>query len=373
VAVKAPERGIAGLRETCALGQDEVRLFAEVSERLRKVVPFDGSAWFGTDPATILATSPVRIENVETGQCDSYWERECLVEDALLFRDVARSDSGIGSLYQATDGQPGRSARYREFLAPQGYGDEIRAALRVGKSTWGVIDLFRDRSRPAFTTDEIDLVQSVVPALGGALQTLARRTRVTSAGAADGPGTALFGRDGAMLSLDETAEQLFAELAGPRWSDLPLPMTPVYAAVARASAIDEGRDRGPASTRIRATSGRWLHVRASCLRGRGGEAGSIAVTIEPAVSAQIAPIIVEAYRLTPREQEVTRAVARGLSNPEIAAELYLSPHTVRDHLKAIFTKTGVASRGELVAKFFAEHYGPAMHSAGAFAEHVEVG
>jgi DNA-binding NarL/FixJ family response regulator len=76
----------------------------------------------------------------------------------------------------------------------------------------------------------------------------------------------------------------------------------------------------------------------------------------------MAPIIVEAYCLTTREQEVVRAVARGLSNPEIGAELYLSPHTVRDHLKAVFGKVGVSSRGELVAKLVADHYGPVLHA-----------
>lgn len=65
-------------------------------------------------------------------------------------------------------------------------------------------------------------------------------------------------------------------------------------------------------------------------------------------------------------------MARGLSNPEIAAELTLSPHTVRDHLKAIFAKVGVGSRGELVAKLFAEHYGPALHRPDANVVHVHV-
>ena len=39
----------------------------------------------------------------------------------------------------------------------------------------------------------------------------------------------------------------------------------------------------------------------------------------------------------------------------IAAELGLSSHTVRDHVKAIFDKAGVSSRGELVARLFSEH------------------
>jgi DNA-binding CsgD family transcriptional regulator len=286
----------------------------------------------------------------------------------MLYRDIARSPLGVASLYAMTDGQPARSARYREFLAPQGYGDELRAAFRLGESTWGVMDLYRDRARTAFTASDIEKVRSIVPAVATALRTSATAS-VPTAGVG-GPGTALFDQAGVLLSLDEQAERLFHEIAGPGWASQPTPMTPVYAVVARACAVQEGRDRGPASARLRLASGRWLSVHASCLRGADGRPGPTALTIEPAKSAQIAPIIVEAYGLTAREQEITRAVARGLSNQEIAAERFLSPHTVRDHLKAIFAKVGVASRGELVAKLFAEHYAPGTHAPGAYV-HVE--
>jgi DNA-binding CsgD family transcriptional regulator len=363
------DRRLGELSAACARAATDQQLFEDVSRRLREVVSFDGAAWFATDPATILATSPVRIENVETGHCESFWERECRIEDSLLFRDVARSPLGIATLYDATDGQPARSARYREFLAPQGYGDEMRAAFRVGETTWGVVDLYRDRARSAFTPEELEQVRSILPAVGAALRQFSTRPNV-SAGI-DGPGTALFQPDGTLLSLDDQAERLFAEVGGPQWTSHPLPMTPIYAVVARASAVLEGRDRGPASARLRSSSGRWLSVHASCLRSADGQPGPTALTIEPAKSAQIAPIIVEAYALTPREQEITRGVARGLSNQEIAGDLYLSPHTVRDHLKAIFGKVGVASRGELVAKLFADHYGPALHEPGAYT-HVEI-
>ena len=57
---------------------------------------------------------------------------------------------------------------------------------------------------------------------------------------------------------------------------------------------------------------------------------------------------------------MTHAVARGLTNNDIATELNVSVHTVRDHLKAVFAKMDVTSRGELVAKIFASHYAPAL-------------
>ncbi|MGO1511008.1 MAG: response regulator [Actinomycetaceae bacterium] len=48
--------------------------------------------------------------------------------------------------------------------------------------------------------------------------------------------------------------------------------------------------------------------------------------------------------LTEREQDVARAVARGLSNAEIAAELYLGVATVKTHVGRVFNKLGVANR-----------------------------
>jgi DNA-binding CsgD family transcriptional regulator len=367
------ERDIAGIADECAGADSDIDLFDAVSTRLKRLVPFDGSAWFATDPVTILGTSPIRIENVEAGHCETYWERECRVEDALLFRDLARNDAGVGTLYSATGDRPGRSARYREFLAPQGYGDELRAAFRVAGSTWGVVDLFREETSRPFSAADAEVVRRVLPTVAAALRDFSAAGKVAPGPiAVDGPGTALFDDSGALLSLDEAAERLFTELGGPSWAAKPMPMTPVYGVIARAVAVSEGRELGPSTARMRAASGRWLTVHASCLRGRDGRTGPTAVTIEPAKSTQIAPIIVEAYNLTAREQEITRAVARGLSNAEIAADLFLSPHTVRDHLKAVFAKVGVASRGELTAKLFAEHYLPAIHSPQAHVQHVQI-
>lgn len=53
--------------------------------------------------------------------------------------------------------------------------------------------------------------------------------------------------------------------------------------------------------------------------------------------------------LTPQEESVTTLVARGLSNREVAAELFISPKTVQYHLTRIYAKLGVRSRSELAA------------------------
>jgi DNA-binding CsgD family transcriptional regulator len=53
--------------------------------------------------------------------------------------------------------------------------------------------------------------------------------------------------------------------------------------------------------------------------------------------------------LTPQEDAVTALVAQGLSNREVAAELYVSPKTVQYHLTRVYAKLGVRSRAELAA------------------------
>jgi DNA-binding NarL/FixJ family response regulator len=58
--------------------------------------------------------------------------------------------------------------------------------------------------------------------------------------------------------------------------------------------------------------------------------------------------------LTEREVEVLRLIAAGLTNNEIAGELYLSAKTVSRHLSNIFTKIGVSSRAGATAFAF-EH------------------
>jgi DNA-binding NarL/FixJ family response regulator len=52
--------------------------------------------------------------------------------------------------------------------------------------------------------------------------------------------------------------------------------------------------------------------------------------------------------LTQREAEILCLIARGKTNPDIAAELYLSAHTVKSHINRIFAKTGSADRGAAI-------------------------
>jgi DNA-binding NarL/FixJ family response regulator len=69
--------------------------------------------------------------------------------------------------------------------------------------------------------------------------------------------------------------------------------------------------------------------------------------IKPAKSEQPAEAEAE-LQLSQREQEVLRHIAKGFSYAEISDLLNLSTHTVASHLKSIYRKIGVHSRGEAV-------------------------
>lgn len=340
-------------------------VFAAVSPPLRGLVPFHAAAWLATDPGTGLPTSPVRIDDLEgitQAMCATHWEHELLVEDVNLFRHLARSDIPAGALSH-TVADPRQSPRYRRFLRPLGFNDELRTVLRVGDAPWGSITMWRRDG--AFTPRETALLAELSAPVGEALRRHARPSIVHAEPRDhDRPGLLLFDPNGHLTSVNDDASRWLAELPPEPGIGTDHGLLPVWLLITayRAGAIRHGAGDGTARTRVRTRQGRWLICHASCLRHHDGSPGPVALVIEPAQPADIAPIVVEAYGLTDREQQIVRLIARGAATTDISEELHLSPHTVRDHVKAIFAKAEVSSRGELTAKLFAEFYEP-VHAA----------
>ena len=232
--------------------------------------------------------------------------------------------------------------------------------------TWGGITLLRQVGDAPFASTDASLLASLSPDL---LEGLRRAILLTVPPAAedgeaetgdDPPGVLVLAEDGTIELADAPARRWLAALTGATGSDGDAP--PVLVAVARrARQAATGRSRvSAAAARIRTPSGRWLVARGSLL-GDGSD-GRAAVILEPAHAHQLAPLIAEAYGLNERERAVTQLVARGLSTSQIASQLYLSPYTVQDHLKSIFDKVAVRTRGELVARVFFDHYSPRLTS-----------
>jgi len=364
--------GRQALIERAAQAPSVMDVFIAASSRLQQAVPFDSAVWLATDPATGLPTAPALNVNMahanDPGTCSRVWELEFLVDDVNRYRDLARASRPAAGLRAATGNRPDRSARYRAILRPHGFGDELRAVLRADGAAWALFSLFREIGRPPFEPADSALVAEVCEPLADAIRDLARPVPATPPDRAEiGPGMLLFDADGHLVSLNDEAEAWIDELRGdhpePGADGVRLPMI-VLTTLMRARTQALGRARGGARARVRGASGRWLVCHASCLRAADGTIAETALVLEPAAGSEIAPIIVEAYELSPRERQITQLIARGIPTEDIAATLHLSRHTVRDYIKAIFEKVGVRSRGELVARLFAEHYAPIRLDAG---------
>ncbi len=145
--------------------------------------------------------------------------------------------------------------------------------------------------------------------------------------------------EGTSSSSGRWLEQLGGRADG---AELPVEISALAARLRHLDAAHPALPRLQARTR----SGNWAVLHASWM---STELATIAVIIEAAAPADVAPVIMSAYGLTDREQTITRLVCQGLSTRLIANHLHLTADTVQDHLKSIFTRTGVHSRGELVA------------------------
>ena len=104
----------------------------------------------------------------------------------------------------------------------------------------------------------------------------------------------------------------------------------------------------PACVRIRTPRGRWATFEGAALQG--AYSGQVAITLREASPDEVCDLLCRTFDLTPRERELLALVLDGLATKQLAQALCISPHTVQDHLKAIFAKTGLRSRRELVSQ-----------------------
>jgi DNA-binding NarL/FixJ family response regulator len=78
------------------------------------------------------------------------------------------------------------------------------------------------------------------------------------------------------------------------------------------------------------------------------------IPAEPVTAPPVAKASTYPDELTPREVEVLRLVAQGLTDAQVAETLVISPRTVNSHLKAIYGKIGVSSRSA-ATRYALEH------------------
>ena len=245
-------------------------------------------------------------------------------------------------------------------MQPYGGDQELLVALRTRTGeAWGVLGLYREPDRPLFNADELRFLREARPiwprAPGAGCSSARRRPRGAGGARAGHPPRRLERR-----VADAGVERWLAELPDGDWEARGKLPPAVLAVAGRALRTAEGADTPGevALARVLSRAGRWMVLHGAALVADGRR--RVAVIIEPAHPARIASLLMAAYGLTEREQEVTRLVLQGYATVEIAERLAVMPQTVQQHLKSVFDKTGVRSRRELVGKVFFTHYEPRL-------------
>lgn len=342
----------------CHAGLDSHTLGIEFLKRLRSVMPIDVAYFITADPATLLFTGAVAHEL--DSACPAFIRNEFLDEDVNKFAWLVKRRTPVGDLSEATAGDLERSTRYREILVPLALGDELRAVFIEHGSCWGYLCLHRERSAPAFTPAEAAFLRRLTPHVALGLRKALLLGSITTLQRLEEPGVLLLTDDLSPVASTPSAQRWLAEVApADLVNKLALPSV-ISALVGRLQALELGSDGQPElmpKARLRTASGHWLVLHASRLSTPGKE-GQIAVLFEVAQPTEVAPLILQAYQLSKRESEIVQSVLWGYSTAEIAATLQISPHTVQDHLKAIFEKVGVRSRRELAGHLYAQQYEP---------------
>jgi DNA-binding CsgD family transcriptional regulator len=339
-------------------GLDLVSFWRASTEVLAGAVPHDAApCWFTLDPASLLVTSHFD-ENVP--ELPPQWMiHEYYQDDVNKLADVARSQRGISTLHEATGGDPASSPRWH-FNMTLGGDQELIAALRTpAGEVWGALGLYREPGRPLFDDAELAFVRAVAPSLAEGARRGLLVGEATDPEGPDAPGLVVLSHDGEVESATPGVERWLVALPDGDLQSGKLPSA-VRAVAGRALRTAEHPDQPGeiAVSRVLSRSGTWVVLHGASLVS--GDARRVAVIVEPAHPARIAPLLMSAYGLTEREQEITRLVLQGNSTAEIAERLVVSTHTVQQHLKSVFDKTGVRSRRDLVGKVFFAHYEPRL-------------
>jgi DNA-binding CsgD family transcriptional regulator len=322
--------------------------FDEAALRLKRAVPFDGACWHTLDPGSDLITQH-HLQDIPD-RFPVLADNEYACNDVNKFAQIAHAPRKAATLLAATDGQPERSPRFRDLLTPAGIGPELRSAFVADGATWGALILVRRAGQPEFAEAEVELLASASSLFARAVRRgLVAEASAPAETAPEAPGLVELDAEGGLIRASSSAEPLLAELSGTTAQD----GVRASALQAVASATRSAGRELPSAT-VRTPGGRWLVLHG----GRMGSPreGTVAVFLQRAHPTLVAPLLLKAYGLTAREQDVAQLVLHGATAVQAAQRLSISPHTVNDHLKAIFEKTGARTRGELSATlFFGEH------------------
>jgi DNA-binding CsgD family transcriptional regulator len=343
------------LLASCRLSREDFT--EEAMGALRQAIDLGGpSCWVLADPASLLPTG----HEITDADMAFEWSVPRLTAlhqgyDVASDRSTAGGEEPVATLSMSTGGDLARSQLWDECFRPHGVGDCFFLACRDRYGTWGWVNGSRERPDRPFTAEDVRLLKDVSESVGATMRQMMTGDFSPPADSPP-PGVIICDHHLRETSWTPAAHRWLAQLSdGPHWHRHGLLPPAVYGVAGRLLAAAEGSGR-TARARLRTGIGTWAVLDGSRLVGEAG--GQVAITIRAATADEVLEILCRAYELTPRESELVRLVVGGLRTQQVAERLFITPYTVKDHLKAIFEKVGVRSRGELVGRMTGHAKGP---------------
>ncbi len=336
------ERAYRARRDITALaasGLSVSTLHAEAIRIIGRDISSELTCWATIDPGSLVISTMTNGETRIPSQFEPLLaDAEYSPREPHTFASMAKRKEALTRMSDLAITEQDSSARYRNVWRPLGVNQEVRVLFDCGGACWGGAGIVR--AGMDFTSRELEYLAAIAPAVAGATR-MAVRSELSGGESRVAPAIVLLDSRGSLRSATPEAK-LWEEQVDEGDPGRFLLMMRIMARGAR------GASAGGFRATVRDGRGGWAVMQASVLIG--DDSDDVAVSIAPARGERLTSMLLAAYGLSPRECEVCLEVMSGHPTATIAQRLFVSPNTVQDHLKSIFLKVGVRSRGELVAR-----------------------
>lgn len=330
----------------CGQGLDGRALRLELLNEVRTHLPFDSYVWLLTDPETCVGCAPI-------ADLPSLADVPKVIRLKYLTpvnRWTTLPSNTPVTLVEAPDREPAKSLGWREFLQHYGVSDVISTVFRDQYGCWAMLDLWRRDGTFAEAEREVlsDLAEvSTATIRRSSMQSFEHNSSTIER--PGGPAVLLLSDELELLTQTPQTDEYLRALMPTDADRSPVPAG-AYNVAAQLLANEAGVDANPPRARVHLRDGQWVTLRAARIAKRTADSASIAVSIEPTPPTERAALYARVAGLTERESELLMHLVAGNDTRELAQRLFVSEHTVQDHLKSVFAKTGVNNRRVLVAR-----------------------
>jgi DNA-binding CsgD family transcriptional regulator len=314
----------------------------------------DAWAMHAVDPSTFIPVCG-RSVGFGSGKLSADALAEIVHEEFLhpgphSFAGLAASEQTAAALNLLEADPAARGSVRLAHYQRAGISGELRAAFVSHGECWGITTSCR-QGGGTFSSHELNFMASISARVGSALRRLVWRESPAQAPRFP-PALGVVDHHDAIAEMSAGAQLWLDELKvfdAKRESLLPLVMS-IVARQARESAA-KSRPGGEIR-RVKTLNRGWVSLRGVYLTGRRENPPRVAVIVEPVPRDEIVDFLLTSFRFSSRERQIALLLAQGYDPGEISKRARLSLYTVREHVKNVFEKSDVHSRGELIAKLF---------------------